>query len=110
MKTSAPLKRTLYRLGWLLGGLVWLTAGCAVSSLLVEFLSRGAGEAGLAFLIPGTMRWVGLLEFIGLVLVAALCFVVGVGLSARGIVGPADLSARAPQNSGTTCCDEPRGR
>ncbi|MBL9168970.1 MAG: hypothetical protein JNN07_14615 [Verrucomicrobiales bacterium] len=99
MKTSAPLKRVVRRLGWLVGGLVWLTAACAIATLLVDFLSRGAGEAGLAFLIPGSMRWVGLLEFVGLVSAAALCFVVGVGLCARGVVGPASTSVRPSQTS-----------
>ena len=98
MKTSAPLKRTLHRLGWLVGGLVWLIAGGIIASLLVEFLNGGAGEDGLAFLIPGTMRWVGLLEFVGLVLFAALCFVVGVGLCARGIAGPAGPSTQASRS------------
>jgi hypothetical protein len=78
------MKRAIF----LLGGICWMFFGFGFLFLLYEDLVQGAG---LQFWIPivssGSVL-VGLVHFVGLSTAAVLCFGVGSGLWAYGMVKP----------------------
>lgn len=69
----------------LLGGVCWLAFALVLGWLLFQYLREGAGAVGFVG-ISSTSVWVGVVHFSGFVIASFLCFAVGTGLCARGLV------------------------
>lgn len=64
-----------------------------MAAFLYQFLLGGAGsgEWTLSFLVPGTVRLLGVLQVVGLALMSVFFVLLGIGFFARGVVGPAEV-------------------
>lgn len=74
----------------LIGGACWFLFALGFGVLLVQYV---AGGAGLQFFGPPVSSgsiFVGLVHVTGLCVAVVLCFAIGAGLCARGIVRDAD--------------------
>jgi len=79
------------------GGACWLACALAVGLLLLQYLGEGAGLQAFGFFgltASTTSVGLGLVHVVGLFAAACLCFVIGVGLCALGLV-PAPEVPRA---------------
>ena len=78
-----------------MAGLCWIVVAVALCIFLYEYLTGGAGLQvfGFFFAVSPMTVLVGLVHFVGFAAGAALCFVIGVGLCAYGVV-PAPESER----------------
>ena len=78
-----------------LAGILWMLFAFGFLFLLYEYLVQGAG---LQFWIPvvssGSVL-IGMVHFVGLCAASLLCFAIGAGLWARGVVGP-DVKEEEP--------------
>ena len=71
-----------------MAGLCWIAFALLICIFLFQYLSGGAGLQVFGFFFPvssGTVL-IGLVHFVGLVAAAVLCFTIGVGFCAYGIV------------------------
>lgn len=78
------------KLALLIGGACWFLFALGFAALLVEYI---AGGAGLQFFGPPVSSGsilLGLVHVVGLCAAIILCFAIGAGLCARGIVRVAD--------------------
>lgn len=77
------------RLLFLICGICWLGFGAGAGFFLLQFLAHGAGaadigSAGFGGVSPaGAM--IGLVHFAGFSLLAAFCFLIGIGLLSYGM-------------------------
>jgi len=71
-----------------IAGVCWLAFALLLCFFLFQYLVGGAGLQVFGFFFPvsSTTVLVGLVHFTGFVAAAGLCFVIGVGLCAHGIV------------------------
>lgn len=80
------MKRAMF----LLGGLLWLGFALGFAALLVAYI---AGGAGLQFfggpVSPGNVL-LGLVHLVGFGTAMLICFAIGMGLCARGVVSGKD--------------------
>jgi len=78
-----PMKRAMF----LIGGLCWFLFALGFGCFLVQYVAQGAGLQffGLGFSSGSVLT--GLVHLVGMVMASGLCFAIGVGLCAHGIVG-----------------------
>ncbi len=76
------LKGTIF----VLGGTCWIAAALVFASLVVEYIARGAGLQFWPLAISSGGVLIGLVNVIGFVSASGLCFAVGVGLCAQGLL------------------------
>ena len=72
----------------IMAGLCWIGFALFICFFLFQYLSGGAGLQVFGFFFPvssGTVL-IGMVHFIGFVAAACLCFTIGVGLCAYGMV------------------------
>ena len=69
-------------------GLGWILMAIFTGLILFEYLVGGAGLQvfGFFFAVSSTTILMGLVHFVGFAAAAFLCFVIGVGLCAHGLV------------------------
>jgi len=76
-------------------GFCWLMAAVGFGFFLFQYLAEGAGLQVFGFFgVSSLTVLVGLAHFIGFVAAAFLCFVIGVGLCAHGLVPAPRLEAK----------------
>jgi hypothetical protein len=81
-------------------GLCWIAFALVIGLFLFTYLVGGAGLQVFGFLfgMSSTTVVIGLVHFVGFVAAACLCFVIGVGLCAHGLVpAPEPEKRTAPQ-------------
>ena len=71
-----------------MAGLCWLGFALLICLFLFQYLVGGAGLQVVGFLFPvsSTTVLIGFVHFIGFGIAALLCFIIGVGLCAHGVV------------------------
>jgi hypothetical protein len=82
-------------------GLSWLAFAVFLCVFLFQYLSGGAGLQVFGYVFPvssGTV-FMGLVHFIGFVGAAGLCFAIGVGLCAYGIVGAPEAAKKVGEDA-----------
>src|SRR5437588_1825933 len=69
-------------------GLCWMACAFVIGLFLFEYLVGGAGLQVFGFLLgmSSTTVSIGLVHFVGFIAAACLCFVIGAGLCAHGMV------------------------
>ena len=69
-------------------GLGWIAMAVFIGLLLFEYLVGGAGLQvfGFFFSVSSTTVLIGLIHFVGFAVAAFLCFIIGAGLCAHGLV------------------------
>jgi hypothetical protein len=70
----------------LFGGFLWLLFAIGFVAILVHYVSEGAGLQIFGPAVSAGSVLLGLAHVIGFATAALVCFAVGVGLGARGIV------------------------
>jgi hypothetical protein len=70
---------------FLFGGACWILAALVLGSFVLQYIAAGAG---LHFSVSSGTLLVGLVHVVGFVSAASLCFMIGVGLCAHGLVPP----------------------
>jgi hypothetical protein len=79
----------------LLGGLISLAAGVGFAFFLIQYFLDGAGLQYFGPAVSSGSILLGLVHVVGLFLASVLCFVLGIGLCADGLVPyPKDLVQR----------------
>lgn len=73
---------------FLLGGISWIAAAFVFVLFLLQYVAQGAGFQFFALAVSSGSVLIGLLHAVGFVSAAVLCFVVGVGICAHGVVPP----------------------
>src|ERR1043166_5062157 len=83
------------------GGLCWLAFAAAIGWFLVQYLAEGAGLLVFGFFrVSSTTVSMGLVHVLGFAAAASLCFLIGAGLCAHGLVpAPEQPSETAKQSS-----------
>jgi hypothetical protein len=73
-----------------IGGVCWIAFAVLICVFLYGYLNDGAGLQVFGFFLPPTSTTilVGLVHFVGFGAAAFLCFTIGVGLLAHGVVPP----------------------
>ena len=72
----------------MLGGTCWIASALVFGSLLLQYVTQGAGLQFLLFPLSSGSVLFGLVHVVGLMTAVALCFAVGTGLCAHGLVPP----------------------
>jgi hypothetical protein len=75
--------------GFVLGGICWIAAALVLGSFLFHYIAQGAGLQLLPFATSSGSVLIGLLHTVGFAGAVAVCFAVGAGLCAHGLVPPA---------------------
>ena len=70
------------------GGTCWIAAALVFGSLLFQYVTQGAGLQVILFPLSSGSVLFGLVHVVGLMTAIALCFAVGTGLFAHGLVPP----------------------
>lgn len=85
-------------------GICWLVFGVGFGLVLVQYLVRGAGiqEFGPVWpvfspLVSSGSVLVGLVHVVGLCAICSVCFAIGIGLCARGLVAYPDRAEEKPE-------------
>jgi len=81
------MKRVLF----LICGLCWFGFGLGFGLFLLQYMAHGAGLQDVGSVVPffgaavspGSIL-IGLMHFVGLAMISALCFAVGIGLCSHG--------------------------
>jgi len=76
------MKRALF----LVGGVLWLCFAVGFAAFLVQYIIGGAGLQFFGGAPSSGSVLLGLVNFIGFATAVLICFAVGVGLCARGMV------------------------
>lgn len=76
------MKRAMF----FLGGLLWLGFALGFAALLVAYIARGAGLQFFGGPVISGSVLLGLVHLVGLGTAMLICFAIGAGLCARGIV------------------------
>jgi hypothetical protein len=71
---------------FMLGGICWIAAALVFGFFVVQYIAQGAGLQFWPLAISSGSVLIGLVHVIGFVSAAGLCFAVGVGLCAHGLV------------------------
>jgi hypothetical protein len=77
------MKRAIF----LLGGALWLCFALGFGAFLVQYLTGGAGLQFFGGPVSSGSILLGLVHFVGLCTAILICFAIGSGLCARGMVG-----------------------
>ena len=80
------MKRTML----LMGGMLWLCFALGFGVFLVQYIGGGAGLQFFGGPISSGSVLLGLVHVVGFGAAILLCFAIGVGLCARGVVGEMD--------------------
>jgi hypothetical protein len=80
------MKRAMF----LIGGVLWLGFALGFGAFLVRYLSGGAGLQFFGGPVSSGSVLLGLVQLVGFGTAVLVCFAVGVGLCARGVVGEKD--------------------
>jgi hypothetical protein len=73
---------------FILGGTCWILSALVLGSFVLQYIAQGAGLPVFAFVVSSGTALVGLVHVVGLVSAAIVCFMIGVGLCAHGLVPP----------------------
>jgi hypothetical protein len=73
---------------FMVGGICWIVAALVIGSFVWQYIGQGAGLPVFAFVVSSGTVLVGLVHVVGFVTAAILCFMIGVGLCAHGLVPP----------------------
>jgi hypothetical protein len=73
---------------FLVGGLLWFAFALIFVFFVVQYVSEGAGLQFFAISVSSSSVLLGLVHVLGFLAAAGLCFVVGIGLFAQGLVSP----------------------
>ena len=84
----------------MVGGISWIAAAFVFGLFLLQYLAQGAGLQCVPFVVSSGSVLVGLMHVVGFVSATVLCFVVGVGMCAHGVVPP---PATRKQVAATRC-------
>lgn len=74
----------------LIGGFFWLLFAVGFGLLLAQYVAQGDGLQFFGWIFSSESVLLGLVQVVGLVIAAFLCFAVGAGLMARGFVRARD--------------------
>ncbi len=74
------------RATFLIGGLCWFLFALGFGFFLVQYVCQGAGLQFFGPAVSSGTVLMGLVHVVGLVTASFLCFAIGAGLSARGIL------------------------
>jgi len=83
------MKRAMF----LIGGACWLLFAAGFGFFLVLYLTQGAGLECFDSTVSAGSVSMGLVPVVGLVAASVLCFIVGAGLCAHGIVNESQEEA-----------------
>jgi len=88
----------------MIAGLCWFAIALAIGFFLFEYLSGGAGLQMFGFLfgVSSLTVSIGLAHVVGLTAAALLCFTIGAGCWAHGLV-PVEFGASNPGNDAAGC-------
>lgn len=81
------MKRTMF----LFGGVLWLCFALGFAAFLVRYISGGAGLQFFGGPVSLGSVLLGLVHLVGFGTMILLCFAIGVGLCAHGMVGRKDV-------------------
>lgn len=85
------MKRYIKSTMMVVAGCCWFAFAAAIGLFLFQYLAAGAGLQLFGFLgLSSTTVVLGLAHFVGLTAAACVCFVVGVGFCAYGLVPATD--------------------
>jgi hypothetical protein len=76
---------------FMLGGICWILAALVCASFVVQYVAQGAGLQFWPFGISSGSVLIGLVHVVGFVSASGVCFAVGVGLCAHGLVPPSAI-------------------
>ena len=80
----------------IIAGLCWLAGALGIGFFLFQYLGGGAGLQLFGFFdVSSTTVLLGLVHVVGLIAAACLCFVIGVGLCAYGLVPAPEQQRKA---------------
>ena len=80
------MKRLIKSTMMVVCGLCWLAFALAIGLFLLPYIAEGAGLQIFGFGVSSTSVLIGLVHVVGFVAAGSLCFVIGVGLYAHGLV------------------------
>ena len=83
---SQPLKRAVF----LIAGACWLLCAVGFGFILLQYIEQGAGLQYFGWMFSSGSVLIGLVQVVGFVIAAFLCFAIGLGLLARGFVTARD--------------------
>jgi hypothetical protein len=78
------MKRALF----IAAGILWMFFGFGFLFLLYQYLAQGAGLQYWIPVVSSGSVLIGLVHFVGLSAASVVCFAIGSGLWARGIIKP----------------------
>jgi hypothetical protein len=73
---------------FMLAGTCWILAALVLGAFVLQYIAQGADLPVLAFVVSSGTVLVGLVHVVGFVSAAIVCFMIGVGLCAHGLVPP----------------------
>jgi hypothetical protein len=82
------LRGTIY----IVCGLSWILAAFVFAFFVFQYIVQGAGLQFFPLLLSSGSVLIGLVHVVGFVSASVICFAVGVGLCARGLVPPHRLN------------------
>ena len=77
-----PLKRTIY----VFGGILWFLFSLGFALLMIDYIAGGTGLQFFGGPVSSTSVLLGLVHLTGLATAIIICFAIGAGLCARGLV------------------------
>ena len=81
----------------MVGGISWIAAAFVFGLFLLQYLAQGAGLQFFPLVFSSGSVLVGLMHGVGFVSATVLCFVVGVGMCAHGVVPPPATRKKMPE-------------
>src|SRR5579872_5277856 len=91
-KSWLRLRRVVNSAIFVAGGLLWFGFALGFGFFLMQYVNQGAGLQFFGLGVSSMTVLLGLAQVMGLVTASALCFAIGVGLCAHGLVPLPELN------------------